>query len=62
MLREYLGLFFFVLTSLVSISFILYLFVFTYCFKVVFKIPICVNSFCGVLDYSGGLKISLVSS
>ena len=34
--------------------------VFTCCFKIVFKMPISVNPFCGVLDRSGGLRIALV--
>ena len=37
-------------------------FVFTYCFEKVYKMPRCVNSFCDVLDRSGGLRIALVSS
>ena len=37
-------------------------FVFTYCFKIVFKMPICVNTICDVLDRSGGLRLALIGS
>ena len=55
--REFPGLFILLLPVLFPVSF-----VFTYCFKIVFKMPRCVNSFCDVLDRSGGLRIALVSS
>ena len=55
--REFPGLFVLLLPVLFPVSF-----VFTYCFKNVFKMPRCVNSFCGVFDRSSGLRIALASS
>ena len=57
MFREFPGLFILLLPVLCPVSF-----VFTYCFKIVFKMPTCLNSFCDVLDRSGGFGLALVSS
>ena len=58
MLREYYGLIILLLPVLFPVLFP----ILNCCFKIVFKMPRCVNSFCGVLDRSGGLRIVLVSS
>ena len=55
--REFPGLFILLLPVLCPVSF-----VFTYCFKIVFKMPTFLNSFCDVLDRSGSLELALVST